>query len=44
MAPYLYNSTQSLFVTYDDKRSIELKLKYAMKNGLGRYHVLGVIQ
>jgi chitinase len=35
MAPYLYNSTQSLFVTYDDKRSIELKLKYAMKNGLG---------
>jgi chitinase len=35
MAPYLYNSAQSLFVTYDDKRSIELKLKYAMGKGLG---------
>jgi chitinase len=35
MAPYLYNPNQSLFVTYDDKRSIELKLKYAIEKGLG---------
>ncbi|HJW16908.1 MAG TPA: glycoside hydrolase family 18 protein [Flavisolibacter sp.] len=35
MAPYLYNSSQSLFVTYDDKRSIELKIKYAIEKGLG---------
>jgi chitinase len=35
MAPYLYNPSQSLFVTYDDKHSIALKLKYAMEKGLG---------
>jgi len=27
-APYAYNAGQSLFVTYDDKRSMELKTKY----------------
>jgi chitinase len=35
MAPYLFNSGQSLFVTYDDRRSIELKTKYAIEKGLG---------
>ena len=35
MAPYLYNSEKSLFVTYDDRRSIELKVKYAIENKLG---------
>ena len=35
MAPYLYNSSQHLFVTYDDKRSIELKTKYALDKKLG---------
>jgi chitinase len=35
MAPYLFNSTQHLFVTYDDKRSIQLKTKYAMDKRLG---------
>jgi chitinase len=27
-APYSYNAQQKLFVTYDDKRSMELKTKY----------------
>lgn len=35
MAPYLYNPSQHLFVTYDDKRSIELKTKYALDKKLG---------
>jgi chitinase len=34
-APYLYNASQKLFVTYDDKRSMELKTKYAREKGLG---------
>jgi chitinase len=34
-APYLYNSKQQLFVTFDDKRSMELKTKYALEKGLG---------
>jgi chitinase len=34
-APYLYNPSQHLFVTYDDKRSIQLKTKYAMDQKLG---------
>jgi chitinase len=33
-APYLYNATEKLFVTYDDKRSIELKTKYALDQKL----------
>jgi len=35
MAPYLYSPSQHLFVTYDDKRSMALKTKYAMEKGLG---------
>lgn len=34
-APYLYNPSQHLFVTYDDRRSMELKTKYAIEKGLG---------
>jgi chitinase len=34
-APYMFNPSQHLFVTYDDKRSIQLKTKYAMDNKLG---------
>jgi chitinase len=33
-APYLYNATEKLFVTYDDKRSVELKTKYALEHRL----------
>jgi len=34
-APYLYNPTQHLFVTHDDKRSIALKTQYAIDRRLG---------
>jgi chitinase len=34
-APYLYNASQKLFVTYDDNRSMELKTTYAREKGLG---------
>jgi chitinase len=34
-APYLYNPSQHLFVTYDDRRSIQLKTNYAMDKKLG---------
>ena len=34
-APYMYNPVRKLFVTYDDKRSITLKTKYALDKGLG---------
>ena len=34
-APYLYNPDKGLFATFDDKRSIAAKTKYAMENGLG---------
>ena len=34
-APYLYDSVKHLFLTYDNKRSIELKTKYAVDKGLG---------
>ncbi|MDQ2719990.1 MAG: glycoside hydrolase family 18 protein [Bacteroidota bacterium] len=34
-APYVYNPVKKLFVTYDDKRSIALKTKYALDKGLG---------
>ncbi|HWJ25405.1 MAG TPA: glycoside hydrolase family 18 protein [Flavisolibacter sp.] len=33
-APYLYNPRLKLFVTYDDKKSIELKTKYVIEKGL----------
>lgn len=34
-APYLYNPEKKLFVTYDDKRSIQLKTQYVIDNKLG---------
>ena len=33
-APYGYNASQKLFVTYDDKRSMALKTTYALDQGL----------
>jgi chitinase len=33
-APYGYNAAKKLFATYDDKRSIQLKTKYAIDLGL----------
>lgn len=33
-APYIYNPEQKIFATFDDKKSIELKTKYAMDRGL----------
>ena len=34
-APYLYHPSRRIFVTYDDKRSVELKTKYVIDNELG---------
>jgi chitinase len=34
-APYLYNSTDSLFISYEDTLSVKLKTEYAVENGLG---------
>ena len=34
-APYLFNSTDSIFVSYDDTASVKLKTKYAIDNNLG---------
>lgn len=34
-APFLYNKTKKIFVTYDDKTSVTLKTEYAIKNRLG---------
>lgn len=34
-APYSYNAEKKLFVTYDDKKSIALKTKYAIDHHLG---------
>ena len=33
-APYAYNASEKLFVTFDDKRSIELKTQYMIKHKL----------
>lgn len=33
-APYAYNPQQKLFITYDDKRSMELKTKYVVDHRL----------
>jgi chitinase len=33
-APYIYNASQNLFVTYDNKQSIRLKTQYAKAKGL----------
>ena len=35
MAPYMFNPAQHLFVTYDDKRSVQLKTQYAIDKKLG---------
>ncbi len=34
-APFLYNPTKKIFVTFDDKKSVGLKTKYAIDNKLG---------
>lgn len=34
-APYLYNKTDSVFITYDDTVSVKLKTDYAIKKKLG---------
>jgi chitinase len=34
-APYMYNPTDSLILSYDDTVSVALKTGYAMENGLG---------
>jgi len=34
-APYAYDSTNRLFATFDDRRSVALKTEYAMNRGLG---------
>ena len=34
-APYLYNASKRQFFTFDDKRSVGLKTRYVMDNGLG---------
>lgn len=34
-APYLYNSADSLFVSYDDTVLVALKTKYTIEKGLG---------
>nr|MDQ6890133.1 glycosyl hydrolase family 18 protein [Bacteroidota bacterium] len=34
-APYLYNRGKSLFVTYDDQRSVRLKTEYVINKNLG---------
>ncbi len=33
-APYIYNATEKIFVTYDDQRSLELRTKYMLDKGL----------
>jgi len=34
-APFIYNSADSLMVSYDDTVSVALKTKYTMAKGLG---------
>lgn len=34
-APYLWNETDSIFISYDDEASLELKAKYVKDMGLG---------
>jgi chitinase len=34
-APYLYNSTQRIFVSYEDPESVRLKANYVMQHKLG---------
>lgn len=35
LAPYLFNSTDSIFISYDDPESVALKTDYAQEAGLG---------
>lgn len=35
LAPYLYNSSDSIFITYDDPESVKLKTKFTIDNKLG---------
>lgn len=35
MAPYAYSAKQGLYYTWDDKRSVGLKTRYALDNNLG---------
>ncbi len=35
MAPYLYNSVDSIFISYDDTISVALKTKFALNKNLG---------
>ncbi|HUX97353.1 MAG TPA: glycosyl hydrolase family 18 protein [Bacteroidales bacterium] len=34
-APWMYNREKRIFVTFDDKKSVELKTKYVIDNNLG---------
>ncbi|MBT5213910.1 MAG: glycoside hydrolase, partial [Pelagibacteraceae bacterium] len=34
-APYAYDSINKIFATFDDEKSIVLKVKYAKENNLG---------
>lgn len=34
-APYLYNATDSIFISYEDTVSVRLKTRYALDKGLG---------
>jgi chitinase len=34
MAPYLFNADSSIFITYDNERSVEEKCKYVKENHL----------
>ncbi len=34
-APFLYNASDSIFISYDDTASVRLKTRYAIKNNLG---------
>lgn len=37
MAPFLYNATDSIFITYDDTMSVRLKTEYCIENKLGGF-------
>ncbi len=34
-APYMYNATDSIFISYDDQKSVALKTKFVKESGLG---------
>ncbi|HCC70486.1 MAG TPA: chitinase, partial [Bacteroidales bacterium] len=35
LAPYLFSTEDSIFITYDDTVSVRLKTEYAIEKGLG---------